>query len=127
VRLTAGGSAVLMTYEHRVEHGEQSRYERRLAYFTNKGEGEWTKGGAFTAPLYVGAAPGGDWIVALEPEERLARGVGLPRFRLFSRSGGRLWIYPCSTPVLIVTASRDGRRIAAYRSDGVVEALQVRL
>jgi hypothetical protein len=120
VRLCTGGAATMLTYEHKVEHNRESRFERRLAYLAGPA-GEWTKGGPFTAPLYVSADREGDWVVALDMQGR----ERTPRFRLYGRNGERRWIYECPAGVLIASASSEGRHIAAYRSDGVVEVMKV--
>ncbi len=129
VRLSSGGSAVLLAYEHRVEHNDQSRFERRLAYLAGETPGaglteEWTKGGAYTAPLYVSVDGRGEWVVALDTQQRF-RASRQPDFRLYGRKGERRWIYTSPAEVLIATASLEGRVIATYRADGQLDVLRV--
>lgn len=122
VRLAADGSAALLAYEHKVEHHLESRFEQRLAYFGTSNNESWTKGGAFNAPLEVALDRGGDWVVVLD----LQRARDLPRFRLYGERGERRWMYTCEAPVLIAAGSSEGRHIAVYRADGVLEMLQVK-
>ena len=130
VRLAADGNAALLAYEHRFEHNSERRFLRRL-YFGAPGPipGEaqelWTKGGAFTAPYYVSVDRKGEWVVALDAQAQRADGSGQPTFRLYGRSGERKWMYASPTGILIAIGSTDGRHIAAYRADGVVELLRV--
>jgi hypothetical protein len=112
VRLCADGSAVMLSYEHKVEHSSQSRYERRLAYLPG-GQGGWTKGGPFVEPIYVAAEARGDG----RPRP--------PRFRLYSREGASRWRYEVPAGIMIATASAHGRHIAAYRTDGIMEVVRV--
>jgi hypothetical protein len=119
VRLCAGGSGEMLAYEHKVEHGEDHRYERRLAYLSGGPNPAWTKGGAYTAPFYVSADRQGEWVVALDSQ------TGAPRFLLLGRNGGRRWTYSCPSDVLIATASSEGRHIATYRADGRMEVVKV--
>jgi hypothetical protein len=121
VRLAAGGSALLLAYEHKVEHQFESRYERRLAYLDANGGDSWTKGGAYTAPLHVAIDRYGEWVVGIDTQ----RHVGLPRFRLYGRGGERRWIYSSPASILIASSSVSGRDIVTYRADGVVEMMQV--
>jgi hypothetical protein len=121
VRIAADGSAALLAYEHKVEHGSESRFEQRLAYFGNTPADSWTKGGAFNAPLCIALNRTGDWVVVLD----LQRALDLPRFRLYGERGERRWLYKCDAPVLIASGSTEGRHIAVYRSDGVLEMLHV--
>ncbi|MCC2671682.1 MAG: hypothetical protein K0Q72_4153, partial [Armatimonadetes bacterium] len=121
VRLAADGSAVLLAYEHKVEHLAESRFEQRLAYFGSTNAASWTKGGVFNAPLCVAMDRGGDWVVVLDAQ----RAVELPRFRLYGERGERRWLYTCDAPVLIAAGSSGGRHIAVYRGDGMLEMLHV--
>jgi len=121
VRIAADGSAALLAYEHKVEHRSESRFEQRLAYFGNSNNESWTKGGAFNAPLCIALDRTGDWVVVLD----LQRALDLPRFRLYGERGERRWMYTCDAPVLIASGSSDGRNIAVYRADGVLEMLHV--
>jgi len=124
VRLCASGTAVVLSYEHRVAHNAQNRFEQRLAYLAGTPEGAveepWTKGGAYTAPLYLSVGRQGDWVVALDMQQ-----PGPPSFRLYGRGGERRWFYTSPTNVLIATASTEGRHIATYRTDGAVEMVRV--
>jgi hypothetical protein len=124
VRLSADGSTVVLAFEHRLRHNEESRYERRLAYLTGNPSDFWIKGGAYTVPLYVSLDRKGDWVVALDTQQNRSRQRGAP-FRLFNRDGDRLWLYHCPANVLIATSSAEGRHIAAYRADGVLEMMRV--
>lgn len=119
IHLCAEGTAVLLSYEHKVDHNQESRYERRLAYLTADQNQQWTKGGAYSAPLYVSVDHAGEWVVALDTQQ------SLPRFRLYGRGGERRWIYTSSSDVLIATSSSEGRHIATYRADGAVEMVGV--
>ena len=74
VRLSANGSGVMLAYEHKVEHRDESRFERRLAYLDRTGS--WTKGGAYTAPYYVSVDRDAEWAVALDAQSP----SGTPRF-----------------------------------------------
>lgn len=121
VRIAADGSAALLAYEHKVEHGAESRFEQRLAYFGNTPAESWTKGGAFNAPLCIALNRTGEWVVVLD----LQRALDLPRFRLYGERGERRWLYKCDAPVLIASGSTEGRHIAVYRADGVLEMLHV--
>jgi hypothetical protein len=121
VRIAADGSAALLAYEHKVEHRSESRFEQRLAYFGNSASESWTKGGAFNAPLCIALDRAGDWVVVLD----LQRALDLPRFRLYGERGERRWLYTCDAPVLIASGSSEGRHIAVYRADGVLEMLHV--
>lgn len=135
VRLSADGDAVLLAYEHRVEHlferRFEQRFERRLAYVapgSSPGEVQipWTKGGAFTAPYYVSVERKGEWVVALDAHPQRTEGGGQLAFRLYDGpSGGRRWIYTSPSAILIAVGSTEGRHIATYRADGVVELLKV--
>ena len=130
VRLSPAGTAVLLAYEHKVEHEERSRFERRLTYLRVTGNGEWveetwTKGGAYTAPMYVSVARDGEWVVALDAQQPGAFGVRRHNFRLYGRGGERRWIYSSSQAILLATASLNGRHIATYRADDVVELVRV--
>jgi hypothetical protein len=130
VRLCADGNAALLAYEHRVEHNSERRFERRLAYVApgpNPGEVQepWTKGGAFTAPYYVSVERKGEWVVALDAQAQRADGSGQPTFRLYGRSGERRWMYTSPVGILIAIGSTDGRHIAAYRADGMIELMRV--
>jgi hypothetical protein len=130
VRLSAAGNAVMLAYEHKVEHEAESRFERRLAYLVG-GEAPgtvleaWTKGGAYTAPLSLSLERQGEWAVALDTQQDGPWGNRLPSFRLYGRSGERRWIYNSPTGILLAVSSCEGRHIAAYRSDGVIELLRV--
>lgn len=121
VRIAADGSAAILAYEHKVEHGQESRFEQRLAYFGASNNEAWTKGGAFNAPLCIALERTGDWVVVLD----LQRARDLPRFRLYGERGERRWVYTCEAPVIIAAGSTDGRHIAVFRSDGVLEMLHV--
>jgi hypothetical protein len=121
VRLSADGTAVMLVYEHRLEHQAVRRYERRLAYIAGKLEGAWPKGGPFTAPLAVALASHGEWTVALDTQSQIEP----PCFRLYARDGKRLWKYTPPASVMLATSSLDGRSIAAYRVDGVLELIRV--
>lgn len=121
VRVSLDGSAVLLAYEHKVEHRLQSRFERRLAYFGGTNNASWTKGGAFNAPLCVAIDKAGDRVVVLD----IQRSTEKPRFRLYGERGERRWLYTCEAPVLIATGSTEGRHIAVYRGDGVLEMIEV--
>ncbi|MGV3723933.1 MAG: PQQ-binding-like beta-propeller repeat protein, partial [Actinomycetota bacterium] len=121
VRIAADGSAVLLAYEHKVEHRMESRFEQRLAYFGTSNNESWTKGGAFNAPLCIALDRTGDWVVVLD----LQRALDLPRFRLYGERGERRWMYTCDAPVLIASGSTEGRHIAVYRADGMLEMLHV--
>lgn len=121
VRICADGSAVLLTYEHKVEHGAQKLFERRLAYLSGPNGVTWTKGGGYTAPLLVSVAADGNWVVALDRQ----REAGPAHFRLYGRDGGRLWMYTSPESVLIAASSQQGRHFAVYRADGVVELVHV--
>lgn len=121
VRIAADGSAALLAYEHKVAHRLESRFEQRLAYFGASNNESWTKGGAFNAPLCIALDRTGDWVVVLD----LQRALDLPRFRLYGERGERRWMYTCAAPVLIASGSSQGRHIAVYRADGVLEMLHV--
>ena len=121
VRLSSRGQAVVVAYQHRLEHSRQSRYERRLAYIRGADEKPWFKGGAYSAPLSVAVDRFGDWVVALDTHVR----AGSPDFRLYGRNGERLWLYSAPAHVLLASPSLDGRSIAAYRADGVLEMIRV--
>ena len=121
VRLSADGTAVMLVYEHRLEHQAVRRYERRLAYIAGGLEGAWPKGGPFTAPLAVALAAHGEWTVALDTQSQIEP----PCFRLYARDGKRLWKYTPVASVMLATSSLDGRSIAAYRTDGVLELIRV--
>jgi hypothetical protein len=121
VKLSADGKTVLFAYEHRLEHQEAERFEQRLGYFPSGERGSWTKGGAFTAPLGLTLARDGEWVVALDTQQ-----AGAPRFRLFDRDGKSRYAHACPASLLIATAASEGRHIAAYRTDGVIQVLEVR-
>jgi hypothetical protein len=121
IRLSAGGGTVMLSYEHKVAHGTRSRFERRLAYLGEGAGGGWPKGGAFSAPLYVAVDRNGEWVVALDTQNK----GDLPRFRLYGKGGERRWFYTAPSSILIATASAEGRHIAAYRADGFLELLRV--
>jgi hypothetical protein len=121
VRLCAAGTAAMLTYEHRVQHQNDTRFERRLAYFTLSDAGSWTRGGAYSAPLYLAVDRNGAWVVALETQD-----TALPYLRLYGSGGERRWKYDCAAPVVIAVSSLEGRSIAAYRQDGMLELVRVR-
>jgi hypothetical protein len=121
VRLASDGSALLLAYEHKVEHQSESRFEQRLAYFDTSNAEAWTRGGSYNAPLCVSVDRSGDWVVVLDAQ----RAIGPSRFRLFGERGERRWLYTCDAPVLIASGSPDGRHIAVYRGDGFLEMLLV--
>jgi len=121
VRISGEGSAVILTYEHKVAYKRESRFEQRLAYLDEEGKRRWTRGGVFQIPLYGSLSNDGAWIVALDTQPR---GEG-PSFRLFDRNGARWWLYQCPADVLIATASADGSYIATYRADRTLELVYV--
>jgi len=121
VRVAMDGSAVLLAYEHKVKHRLDSRFERRLAYFGRTSTESWTKGGAFNAPLCVAMDRAGDWVVVLDVQ-RSSEG---PRFRLYGERGERRWLHTFEAPVLIAAGSAEGRHVAVYRADGVLELIAV--
>lgn len=121
VRIALDGSAVLLAYEHKVEHRMESRFERRLAYFGTPLSESWTKGGAFNAPLCVAIDKAGDWVVVLDNQPANER----PRFRLYGERGERRWLFTCEAPVLIAASSPAGQHLAVYRADGVLEMIRV--
>ena len=123
VRLSAGGGTVVLAYMHKVEHAEQYRFQRRLAYLTSapitgQVQEAWTKGGVYTAPRYVSVDRDSEWLVTLDDRQ--------PNFlRLYGRYGEPRWVYTRPADILIATSSSEGRHIAAYRADGVLELLRV--
>jgi hypothetical protein len=121
VRMNAAGGFVLLAYDHLVEHQQQTRYERRLAYLGEGGVGGWTKGGALTAPLPVALDSRGEWLVALDNE----RSRSGSRFRLYDKDGNRQWIYTAPAGVHLAVASANGRTIAVYQADGTLSVLRV--
>lgn len=121
VRISLDGSAVLLAYEHKVEHGNESRFERRLAYFGTPLQQSWTKGGHFSAPLCVAIHEAGDWVVVLDNQSSHQ----LPRFRLYGERGERRWLYTSEAPVLIAAGAPAGKHFAVYRADGILEMIQV--
>jgi WD40 repeat protein len=121
VRMNGKGGVVLLAYDHLVEHQQESRHERRLAYLGENGVGGWTKGGALTAPLAVALDFDGDWLVALDND----RARGGSRFRLYGRDGNRNWIYTAPAGVHLAVSSANGRTIAVYQADGTLSVLQV--
>ncbi len=121
IRLSAAGAAVLLSYEHQSEHALQQQFERRLAYFSGQVEPSWTKGGAYTAPLFVSVDRAGDWVVGLDTQQQ----VSVPRFRLYGKHGERRWIHTSPAPVLIALSSAQGRHIAVYHANEVLELLKV--
>lgn len=121
VHLCQRGGAMVLSYEHRLAHSAETRFERRLWYLGGDGAHSWTKGGAYTAPLLVAADADGEWVVGLETQRDLGGGP----FRLFDRRGQRRWMYaPLGYP-LIAAAAADGSRIAAYGVGGRLEVLRV--
>jgi len=123
VRVAAGGTAAMLTYEHRLEHQGQVRWRRRLAYLGAGAGGGWPKGGSHSAPLFVAIEREGEWVVALDTQDR----GQLPRFRLYGRGGERRWFYPSAAPVLLAASCAEGRAVAVYRADGFLELLRVNL
>jgi hypothetical protein len=121
VRMNAAGGFLLLAYDHLVEHQQQSRYERRLAYLGEGGVGGWTKGGALTAPLPVALDSRGEWLVALDNE----RSRSGSRFRLYGKDGTRQWIYTAPAGIHLATASVNGRTIAVYQADDTLTVLRV--
>lgn len=121
LRLSAAGNAVLMEYEHAISHLKDHHYERRLAYRDCHSTMEWTKGGAYTVPVGVAVGRDGHWVLALET----IHSIGIPRFRLFGRSGERLWLHTGSSHVVLAASSRDGDHVALYHSDSMLELLRV--
>jgi hypothetical protein len=125
VRLNAAGDAIILSYKRKVEHNADSRFERRLTYLVKEAAGVWTKGGPFTAPYYVSVDRNGGWVVVLDTQQQRPGGDQLPRFRLYGRGGEKRWVYTCPSNILIATASAEGRHIATYRSDGILECMRV--
>ena len=124
VHPASDGQSVILSYEHRVEHDRESRYERRLArLFADRRE--WTRGGSFSAPLCVAVDPECAWAVALDTQAQRPGRPGHPRFVLFGEGGQRRWTYTSRAAILIATASTDGRTIAAYRTDQSLEVIRV--
>lgn len=121
IRLAASGTAVLLSYEHQSEHDLQRQFERRLAYFSHQVEPSWTKGGAYTAPLFVSVDREGDWVVGLDTQQQ----VSVPRFRLYGKGGERRWIHTAPAPVLIALSSAQGRHIVVYHTNEVLQLLKV--
>jgi dipeptidyl aminopeptidase/acylaminoacyl peptidase len=121
VRLAASGAAVLLAYEHLITHTSRARFERRLAYLSTTQQDSWTRGGAYSTPLYVSLDRDGEWVVTLDTPRESAS----PLFRLLGRGGERRYYRPSPARVLIATASAEGRHIAVYRADGVLELLRV--
>lgn len=121
IRLSAGGFAAVATYDHRLEHSARRRFERRLAYLGGPDQRGWFKGGAYTAPLSVSLDRAGDWVVALDTRQQRAT----PDFRLYGRNGERRWLYSAPANIVLAGSSVDGRSIAAYRADGVLELIRV--
>ncbi len=123
IRLSPDGSTTILSYEHRLDHEGDRRFERKLSFLPTGGTTTWTKGGAYTSPLGLGVTDGGAWVTALD-----ARADGNPpRLRLFSREGVTRYSLPFLVGVLIATSSADGRCVAAYRQDGVLELFELRL
>ncbi|MBI3911765.1 MAG: hypothetical protein HY320_12650 [Armatimonadetes bacterium] len=122
LRLATDGSALLVAYEHCLAHEEYTYFERRLGYFSLGEERiAWVKGGPYTVALPAALGADGAWVVTLD----VKRALRPPQFRLLGRHGERRWIYASAAPVLIATSSLDGRFVAACRSDGVIELIEV--
>jgi hypothetical protein len=119
-RVSANGTAVVLSYEFRVESPRGPRMEQRLTYLGPGVGGAWPKGGPFNTPLQVAIERDGDWLVALDQP----RGQS-PRFRLYGKNGERRWLYASPSNILIAAASSEGRAISTYRADGVLELLRV--
>lgn len=124
VRLCETGSAALLWYQHRAEHGRETRLEHRLAYVSPGQAGYWTKGGSFTAPLFVAVAPDGRWVVALDTPSS-GRRLADHRLRLYSRAGLRRWVHPCPGGLQMVASSRSGGRLAIWDSTQRLALLRV--
>ncbi|MFN3652832.1 MAG: hypothetical protein ACK47B_24910 [Armatimonadota bacterium] len=119
VRLSADEAAAAVSYEHPEDERDVTGVARRLAYYSGPGEG-WVKGGPFQSPIGICVGPGGEWVVALDPDPS-----GGGALRLFGRDGQRRWPYALQGDVLIAAAALDGGTVALYRSDGVLEAVEV--
>ncbi len=124
IRLSAGGRALVMAYEHAMGDADRGLFGRRLLYTRpDDPRGGWTKGGAFSAPYFVALDTAGEWIVALDvqaPREP-------PRLRLYGRAGEKRYILPVGAEISIAVASRDGHTVALYRTDGMLQVFRVTL
>jgi hypothetical protein len=116
VRLAGSGARVVVGYERLIPGTSSSRYERVLACFDGAGREQWHKGGAFFAPLLVGLETRGDWVVSLGRRSQ---------FWLLGRGGETRWRYTSAAPVQVAVGSRDGLRIAVYRTDGRLMLFEV--
>lgn len=121
IRMNAEGGVVFLAFDYLVEHQQQSRFERRLAYLGESGVGGWVKGGALTTPLLVSLDSEGKWVVALDNE----RSRGGSRFRLYGIDGTRQWIYTAPVGIHLATSSASGRTVAVYQADGTLSLLTV--
>jgi hypothetical protein len=120
VRLCPSGSMALLAFENKLEHNGAGRFQRSLAAFTGSEQG-WVHGGVFSVPLYVSVDRDGEWLVVLQTQ----RNVDAPYFQLLGRGFDARWRYRPPAGVLITTPSADGRHIAIYRTDGILEMLRV--
>jgi hypothetical protein len=109
IRLAGSGARVLVGYERLIPGANGSRFERVLACFDGTGQEQWHKGGAFFAPLLVALETQGDWVLSLGRQSK---------FWLLGRSGETRWRYNSAAPVQVAVGSRDGSRVAVYRTDG---------
>ena len=122
LRVADDAAALLIAYEHRLEHEARIVYEPRLRYVSlGSSRVFWEKGGGYTSALPATVGAGGAWVATLDA----SRSLRPPQIRLFGTRGERRWTYRCVAPVAIATSSRDGRTLAIYRTDSVIERIEV--
>lgn len=121
VRLSATGESVLLSYEEGLSHQGRTRFVRRLHFLPRGPVGSWSRGGLERQLLPLAVEQAGRWVVALDLPGQLE----LPRLRLYGGDGKSRYAYPCGAPVLMATASQDGRHFATYLQDGHVEVGRV--
>ncbi len=123
LRVAGNGQAAALAYEHQSRHDTTVNYGQRLALLTveDGSIGGWSKGGAFTAPLFVGLDREARWVIALDTQRRREP----PRIRLFGRAGEKRYSIDSAADILIAASAADGSTFATYRADGKVEMFAV--